>query len=137
MSLCGCLSKEQAEYLYQLEQETEIANVMAIPENIQRVKELVSQGERVILISDMYLPRDVIYKMLIKRTPSLPASPCMSLPNMGSERRQGTCIDMYRRENRFVMRTGFIQAIIFSGYRGALRPGHGGKAVMQKRTKPF
>lgn len=66
MSLCGCLSKEQAEYLYQLEQETEIANVMAIPENIQRVKELVSQGERVILISDMYLPRDVIYKMLIK-----------------------------------------------------------------------
>lgn len=94
MSLCGCLSKEQAEYLYQLEQETEIANVTAISENIQRLKELVSQGEQVILISDMYLPRDTIYEMLIKADPIFADIPLYVSSEYGKRKTTG---NLYRQ----------------------------------------
>ena len=66
MAVCGCISKEQQEYLYGLEQETELANVVGIPENIERLKAIVDSGERVILISDMYLPKETILKMLLR-----------------------------------------------------------------------
>jgi len=66
MAVCGCISEEQIEYLMQMEQETELANVAGIGKNIQRVKELLRQKERVILISDMYLSTDIIRKMLLK-----------------------------------------------------------------------
>ncbi len=66
MAVCGCISREQIEYLCQLEQETELANVTGIDENIQKVKSLIQQKERVVLISDMYLSRDSICKMLLK-----------------------------------------------------------------------
>ncbi len=66
MAVCGCISREQIEYLCRLEQETELANVAGIDKTIQRVKELVRQKERVVLISDMYLSSDTIRKMLLK-----------------------------------------------------------------------
>ena len=43
MAVCGCISREQIEYLCQLEQETELANVTGIDENIQKVKALIQQ----------------------------------------------------------------------------------------------
>lgn len=66
LALCGCLDARQTEYLARLEQELEIANVTGLPENIQRVRELLRQGERVVLISDMYLPEETIRQMLSK-----------------------------------------------------------------------
>ncbi len=66
MSVCGCMNEKQIEYLCQLEKETEIANVAGISENIQRLKELLKQGERVILVSDMYLPKETIRQMLLQ-----------------------------------------------------------------------
>ena len=69
MAVCGCISDEQITYLCRLEQETELANVTGIDENIQRVKELVRQKERVVLISDMYLSDDSIRRMLLKADP--------------------------------------------------------------------
>lgn len=66
MAVCGCISEEQIEYLCQLEKDTEIANVAGISENIQRLKDLVEQGERVILVSDMYLPSETIRQMLLR-----------------------------------------------------------------------
>ncbi len=66
MAVCGCISAEQIKYLCKLEQETEVANVVPIPENIQRLKGLVEQGERVVLISDMYLPENTIRRMLLQ-----------------------------------------------------------------------
>ena len=66
MAVCGCLEEGQMEYLCRLEQETEIANVIGINENIRRLKELCKQGERVILISDMYLPEETIREMLLQ-----------------------------------------------------------------------
>lgn len=66
MAVCGCLDNVQIQYLYGLEEETEIANVVGIEENILRLKQLLERGERVILVSDMYLPVETIRKMLRK-----------------------------------------------------------------------
>ena len=66
VAVCGCLKERQIEYLYRLEQETEIANVIGIDENIRKLKELLGQGERVVLISDMYLPEETIREMLLQ-----------------------------------------------------------------------
>jgi len=60
------VTKEQAIRLADLEIHTEISHVCGIPENIARVKALLSKGEKVILISDMYQSREVIRKMLVK-----------------------------------------------------------------------
>lgn len=66
MAICGCLDEKQIHYLCDLEERMEIANVREIPENICRLKELVAQDEKVILISDMYLPKGTIRKMLLQ-----------------------------------------------------------------------
>lgn len=66
MALSGSLSNEQIDYLCDIEQQIEIANTVAIHENIQRIKRLLEQDERVVLISDMYLPTHTIREMLIK-----------------------------------------------------------------------
>ncbi|MEZ3435940.1 MAG: hypothetical protein K1W34_15235 [Lachnospiraceae bacterium] len=66
MALCGCINEEQIKFLCLLEQETEVGNAVGLTENIQRVKTLLAQGERVVLISDMYLPCGTIRRMLVK-----------------------------------------------------------------------
>lgn len=66
MSVCGCLTAAQIEYLCGLEEQTEQTNVVGIDENIQRLKNLLEQGKRVILISDMYLPKDTVRRMLLQ-----------------------------------------------------------------------
>lgn len=59
------LTKEQEERLLNLELETERKNLIPIPENIEKLKELVNKGKRVILISDMYLSSDFVKSVLI------------------------------------------------------------------------
>lgn len=66
MTVCGCLDEEQIRYLCELEEEIEIANAVGIDPNIQRLKGVLEQGERVILVSDMYLPTDTIRRMLLQ-----------------------------------------------------------------------
>ena len=66
MAVCGCLDKEQMEYLCCMERKTELDHVVGIPENIQRLKELIRQGEHVVLISDMYLSEKDIREILVK-----------------------------------------------------------------------
>ncbi|WP_411826035.1 HAD family hydrolase [Luteolibacter sp. AS25] len=58
-----------------LEDSLEIENCYGIPENIQRVFELLDGGETVILISDMYLCRETITSMLEKADPRLTGLP--------------------------------------------------------------
>lgn len=65
------LTDEQREYLFRLECDTEVDSVVPLPRQINRVKELLAAGEKVILISDMYLPKDVIQKMLFRADPVL------------------------------------------------------------------
>lgn len=66
MAVCGCLDGGQQEYLRRLEESVEIANVIGICPNIQRVKKLLEQGEKVVLVSDMYLSKEAIRKMLLR-----------------------------------------------------------------------
>lgn len=65
-SLRGNITKDQRELLMQLEIDTEYKVSRGIPENIERIKKLSDQGERVVLISDMYLPKEVIQIFLVK-----------------------------------------------------------------------
>ncbi len=69
------LSTEQTELLKKWETEAELDNVIPITENISRLKELKDAGENVILISDMYLPKEMIQKMLYKADPVLAEIP--------------------------------------------------------------
>ena len=45
MSVCGCVDEKQIEYLCQLEETVELANVTEIPKNVRRLKALLEQGE--------------------------------------------------------------------------------------------
>lgn len=60
------LTETQVECLKLLELETEYENLVPITENINKLKDLVANGERVILISDMYHSSDTI-SLCIKR----------------------------------------------------------------------
>ncbi len=65
------LTEEQTRYLIKLECDTELDAVVPLQEQIDRVKELLAADEKVVLISDMYLPKDLILKMLEKADPAL------------------------------------------------------------------
>ncbi len=71
MNVCGLMTKEQMEQLMELEIQTELSNVVPVKENIARIAKLLARGERVILISDMYLDREIILKMLAAADPLL------------------------------------------------------------------
>ena len=58
------LSQNLTEYLIKLEIDTEMENLVPIHENIDKVKELIDRGERVILISDMYFSSKVLHELL-------------------------------------------------------------------------
>lgn len=59
------LSSAEIEFLKNLEITTEINNILPIEENISKLKELIYNGERVVLISDMYLSEDIIRNILV------------------------------------------------------------------------
>ena len=69
------ITEEQAEELGKLERNIEVASVHGIPENIEKVKQLLEKRERVVFISDMYLDRDTIQDMLKKVDPVLGSLP--------------------------------------------------------------
>ena len=59
------LSDYQTKFLKKLEIETEIKNLVPINKNIALLKDYLSQGSRVVLISDMYHSAETIRKMLL------------------------------------------------------------------------
>ncbi len=64
LSTISCMTEEQREELKSLEIELEYRNVLGITENINYIRKLVSQGEHIVLISDMYLGESIIRHML-------------------------------------------------------------------------
>lgn len=60
------LSSEETEKLKELEIETEFENSLPVEKNIERVKNLILSGEKVVLISDMYLSSETVRKFLVK-----------------------------------------------------------------------
>lgn len=62
----GYVDESQAKRLESLEVQTEAENVLGIWKNIQLIKKLLSENNRVILISDMYLRRDEVREILLR-----------------------------------------------------------------------
>lgn len=71
LAVRGELSEAQQRQLICLECDIEYRECVPIEKNVIQVKKLLSDGEKVILISDMYLPKEQIYKMLEKADPVL------------------------------------------------------------------
>lgn len=69
------LTDEQSQILAEYEKEAELEDVIAIPERVSLVKKLISDGETVILISDMYHDKNFIRQMLSKVDPQLAEIP--------------------------------------------------------------
>lgn len=65
LKMTGCLNDDDINMLMELEISTEIKCCIGITENINRIKQLIANGEHVVLISDMYLPSEVIRKILL------------------------------------------------------------------------
>lgn len=66
LKLTGCLCDEAVERLMSLEKQLEYENCVPIDQNIEKVKLLISEGKKVVLISDMYLDQHTIRRMLVK-----------------------------------------------------------------------
>ena len=58
------LSDDQIVSLKQWEIESELSNVVPVEKNVAYAEELISENQTVVLISDMYLPEEIIRKML-------------------------------------------------------------------------
>lgn len=69
------LTDEQIALLEEWELEAEYKTSVPIKKNIDKLKGFLDKGETVILISDMYLPRDFIVKLLEKADPVLATLP--------------------------------------------------------------
>ena len=80
------LTMEQKEDLKRWELEAELENVIPLPEQINLVKEYVSGGEKVVLVSDMYLPQEFIRKMLKKADPLLAELPLFLSSDYGVQK---------------------------------------------------
>lgn len=77
------LSEEETEKVKRLEVSLELENIIPIEANIARLKELLRQKKRVVLISDMYLPESVIHQMLAKCDPVLTEVPLYLSSTLG------------------------------------------------------
>ena len=66
LATTACISEAQQNQLKKLEVETEYNSVLGIFENINLLKKLKGRGEHIVLISDMYLSKDIIRHMLCK-----------------------------------------------------------------------
>lgn len=71
IAMRGELDENQIKQLMDLECDTEYQACVPVSSNIRWIKELMQKGEEVVLISDMYLPKAIIKKMLKKADPAL------------------------------------------------------------------
>lgn len=91
------LNDEQTALLGRWEIQAEIEDVYPLEDTIARVKALVAAGETVVLISDMYLPGDVIRRMLAKADPVLAQLPMYLSSDRGYQKSARTLfMEVYR-----------------------------------------
>ena len=69
------LTDEQKQQLITWECEEEIRSVIPLTDHIDMLKSYLAEGNDVVLISDMYLPKETIQKMLAKADPLLATLP--------------------------------------------------------------
>lgn len=91
------LTDAQISLLKEWELEAELENVIPLPENIQRLKAHIANGDQVVLISDMYLPEDFIRKMLAKADPVLNELPLFLSSSCGLQKVNGNLfLEVYK-----------------------------------------
>ena len=90
------LTEAQVEQLKKWEIEGELLCTIPYEDNIQKVLDLKHKGETVVLISDMYLPRNVIEELLAKNNPELLDIPLYLSCDKGHQKSKGTLyLDVY------------------------------------------
>lgn len=94
------LTDEEAERLENLEIRTELENILPIKENIELVKQLMSEKKRVVLISDMYLHEDTIRQMLVKCDPALSDIPIYVSSSVGFMKNKSALYQFVQDEER-------------------------------------
>lgn len=80
------LTREQIEILKNLELEAEFEDCIPYAENIEIVKSLLEKDEKVILLSDMYLPKEFIRRMLGKADKLLETLPLYLSSDVGYQK---------------------------------------------------
>lgn len=80
------LTDEQAKILYDLEIEAELKNVEGKADKLEILYDLLDKYQDVILISDMYLPKEVIVQMLERVDPKLTELPIYLSSESGNQK---------------------------------------------------
>lgn len=80
------LSDEQTEKLKQWELDAELDNVIPLPKQINKLKRQLEKGNEVVLVSDMYLSREIVTKMLEKADPFLTTLPLFLSSDYGVQK---------------------------------------------------
>lgn len=80
------LDDRQTEQLRRWEVEGELRSVVANRERVAEVEALVGRGETVVLLSDMYLPRDVVVEILRRAHPLLADLPLFLSSELGVQK---------------------------------------------------
>ncbi|WP_139243379.1 hypothetical protein [Anaerocolumna xylanovorans] len=98
---CGLLSEEQLERIKALEIKVELENIIGISSNIEEVRSLIEAGNKVVLISDMYLGEEIIRKMLIKADAVFKAIPIYVSSDYSKTKESGKLYELVaEKENK-------------------------------------
>lgn len=94
MSMAGDLDAAMLDKLCHLEQEVELRNILPVSENIEKIRQYIAKGEQVVLLSDMYLPKETIQEMLLKVDARLGKVPLYVSSDLCAKKTTG---NLYRR----------------------------------------
>lgn len=94
------LTAEQLQKLMELEIAMESENILPIPENIEKVRRLKENGERVILISNMYLHSEDICRILIQISPIFQGIPLYVSGELGKTKGTHTLYHYVREQEQ-------------------------------------
>lgn len=96
------LTEEQTALLKQWELELELDSVVPLKPQIDIVRHLLDEQQKVVLISDMYLPKEVLEKMLYRADPILAELPLFLSNEYGVLKTSGLLFfEVYRQAKPF------------------------------------
>lgn len=91
------LNNEQIDLLKKWELECELETVVANNDIVEEIKALVDKNEKVVFISDMYLPKEFIAKLINKVAPELSNIPLFVSSDIGSQKTtRGLYLDVFK-----------------------------------------
>ncbi|MBR6162519.1 hypothetical protein IKQ26_01330 [bacterium] len=100
------LESNTVEAIKQLEIEEEINNAFPIIENINKVKNLISENKKVILISDMYLPSEVLREILVNIDDVFKYIEIYTSSDTGKRKSNGSLYRLIQEKYKIIEHTG-------------------------------